>query len=443
MSELLPPERSLLALLVTHRRDPLAYITRAVREDDGVSVLRLGSQQIVLVAEPELVHDVLVRRTGEFRKAHGFERGLPWAAAILGDGLLMSDGDVWLRHRRMMQPAFHRAEVARYGSIMTNETARTLETWSTGLRDVYRDMSQLTLRAISRAIFGIGGAVEELHEGFRDLFEDRQAARGIAYLIPEWVPTPANLRTRRGLRTVDRLIGEAIRVRRAQRDRPHDLLTTLIEARDESGTPFTDRQVRDEIMSTTVAGQDTLAATLTFTLDMLARDQEIQARLAEEIERVLSGRTPTADDRSALGYLDQVVQEVLRLFPPGRNIVRVAVIDTELAGRSVRKGASIILSEWAVHRDPRWYEDPEVFRPERWSTEFEAQLPRAASFPFGAGPRLCLGAPFAELMLRLSVALIVQRFVLSPHPDPRMSTWDPATLRPRRGLRLLLRHRSN
>lgn len=435
-------DRPLLDLLFIHRRDPLDHLLRCLRADRGVSVFRLGPRRLVALAEPDLIQDVLARGARDFLKAHPFEAGLPWARAILGRGLLVSEGQDWLRQRRMMQPAFHRERIASDVPAMAEIVEREIEGWPPGIaRDVYADLSRLTLETLATAVFGARRHAAELHDGLRGVFDHRPITGGLFRLVPEWVPTPANVRTRSALRRLDRAVYAVIAERRISPERPRDLLTMIIEARDETGAASTDQQVRDEIMSTIVAGHDTLAATLAFGFDVLARQQDVQDLLASELERTLSAKTSSADDLRGSVYLDRIARETLRLFPAGKNSVRVAAVACEVGNVRIAPGDVVILSQWVAHRDPRWYEDPEAFRPERWADGLAERLPRGAFFPFGLGPRMCLGASFAEQMVRLVLALVIRRFRLEPHPDPTRTEWDRATLRPRRGLWLVPRRR--
>lgn len=428
-------ERQLLALLTTHRRDPLGHLLRCAREDGDLVVFRLGPMRVVVLNEPTLIQEILVKRNAEFRKGHFLQaKSVPWARAILGSGLLMSDGQTWLRQRRLMQPAFHRERAVAYGASMVECAEGMVERWEKGVqRDMYDDMRRLTLDVMARTIFGVVDHGDELYAALAGVFAHRHAG-GLSGLAPEWVPTPGNVRTRVALRRLDALIYGAIRERRERPAARPDLLSLLLEARDEDGSAMTDRQVRDEIMSTMVAGHDTLGSTLTWTLHALASRPMLAERLGREVTFTLSGRPPVSADIAQLPLLRNIAQEALRLYPPGKSIVRSVVTPCEIAGYPVPAGSYVVMSQWIVHRDPRYYERPEEFDADRWSGGLAERLPRFAFFPFGGGPRLCLGQAFAEQMLRLVLAVVSQRTRLALPADPRLAEWDPATLRPRRGL---------
>lgn len=424
-------ERSLLAFHLRARRDPLGYVARCANEDGDLVVFALGPARMVFVSDPHLAEEVLVRRTREFVKAHTFESDLPWARKILGHGLLMSEGPEWLRQRRLMQPAFHREKVASYDGLVIALTDRCIASWRPGVAlDVYAAMRRLVVEIMAAALFGAAADAAAMHDALHDLFDHRPASRGLLNLLPEWLPTPANVRTRAALGRLDRSVYELI----AQRRRAPggaDLLSLLIEARDEDGGAFTDEQIRDEIMSTVVAGHDTLAATLAWTFDLLARRPDVEASLVGALARPAGAAEGPAAALDPL--LDRVVREILRLFPPGRSVVRVTAAASELGGLPLPRGAFVVMSQWVLQRDGRYYERPDEFEADRWTDGLAQRLPRCAYFPFGAGPRLCLGAPFAERVLRVVLARALPRLRLAL-ADPSRTVWDPATLRPRGGL---------
>jgi cytochrome P450 len=424
----------LLSLLVGHRHDPLGYLLHCAREDGDVVVFSLGGSKVLVLNEPALIQDVLVKRAREFRKGHFLQaRNVPWARAILGRGLLMLDGDEWLRARRLMQPAFHRERIVAHTATMVEALERMVASWPKGEpREISADIADMTLEAMARAIFSSPAAVPGLSRSLHGVFSRRRSP-GLELLIPEWVPTPANVSIRRSIGELDRIIHRLIRDRRASPDPGTDLLGLLLAARYEDGSAMTDREVRDHLMSTVVAGHDTLASTVVWTLDTLTKHPAISERLAAELRETLGPAQPHFRDLDRLPYLGAVAQEALRLYPPGRNIVRSVVTESLVGGRRVPAGSFLVMSQWVVHRDPRYYEAPDRFEPERWLEGLAARLPRSAFFPFGAGPRLCLGQAFAETMLRLALAVVTQRVALA-RVDGRQNEWNAATLRPRRGI---------
>jgi cytochrome P450 len=255
---------------------------------------------------------------------------------------------------------------------------------------------------------------------------------------PAWVPTPRNRRLGAATRKVDAVILGVIEARRRGGAATDDLLSLLIRARDEDGGTMTDAQVRDEAMTLFLAGHETTALALTYTLYLLARDPARQERLAEELGRVLGGRPPTLADLERLPTTEAVVIEAMRLYPPAWGIGRQAMTEVEIGGWRYPKGAEFVISPWVVHRDARAFEEPEAFRPERWENELARRLPRFAYFPFGGGPRVCIGNRFAMMEAKLVLAVAVQRFRFELAAETSLSLLPSATLRPRRGVRLRL-----
>ncbi|HEV8229041.1 MAG TPA: cytochrome P450 [Candidatus Limnocylindria bacterium] len=445
MAQVAPAQRSMLEFLIAQRRDPLGFLVRCVRESGDLVVFGLGPLRLVVLSDPSLIQEVLVVRSREFRKAHVMQAEvLPWGRRILGEGLLMSEGDRWLRHRRLMQQAFHRRVIAEYGRIMARRTAELVASWEPAVaRDVHAEMKRLTLDTMTEVIFGglAGAENADLGRALRDVFDFRTAG-ALTSAIPEWIPTPGNVRTGHGIRRLDSILYGLIAARRSTALDRTDLLSILISSRDEDGAGMSDQGIRDEIMSTLVAGLDTLGATLTYSLHTLALRPSIADRLADEFRSAASGHNAPVYDPSGLRYLDQFAREVLRLFPPGKSVVRTTVDECELGGQRFPAGTFVVMSQWVVQRDPRYFERPEEFDPERWSDDLAGRLPRFAYFPFGGGPRLCLGFAFADLMLRLATGVIVSRVQLAAHPDAKRTAWDPAQLRPRRGMWLVPRPRA-
>jgi cytochrome P450 len=429
-------DRSLLDFFLAQRRDPLGFLLRAARESGDVVFFRLGSGGLLLLSDPELIQEILVKRAREFHKAQGPQaKLLPWGRRILGSGLLISEGDTWLRQRRMMQPAFHRERIAAYEKVIRDRTAEMVARWDTTPRDVHASLTKLTLAVMAETIFGLAARAGEIEDALSELFAHRSPQR-FSFLMPEWVPTVANRRTAAALRRIDELVFAEIAARRARPGAPGpDLLSMLVAARDEAGVPMSDRFVRDEVMSTLVAGHDTLSSTLTWLLWTVAQRPDVEGRLLSEITDAGDRARFGSGDLAETSFVANVTKEALRLFPPGKSIVRTTITKSEVAGRTLESGTYIVMSQWVVHRDPRFYTDPEEFLPDRWvGGDLARRLPRFAYFPFGGGPRLCLGYAFAETMLRIVLAEVVGAAHLTVDLDRARIAWDRATLRPKRGI---------
>lgn len=413
------PPHGVLGLLPELSRDALGLLTRCARDYGDFVRVRLGLTRAVLIGHPDLVEEVLVTRNHDFRKNLGTRR----LASLLGRGLLLSEGDFWLRQRRLMQPAFHRQRIAALSEAMVDATVAMCDGWQAGeVRDISQEMTELTLRIVGRTLFGtdVGEDLTRIRTSSQAMTEHfRSRLYTLMILVPDSVPTPGNLRYGRAVRDLEHLVYRIIGERRATRQRRGDLLDMLLSARDDQGGGMTDRQLRDEIMTLLLAGHDTTALALTWAWVLLAQHPPTEARLHAEIDAALGGRLPNAADVARLSYAEHVVTETLRLYPTAWAIGREALRDTEIGGQPVARGTTVLMSPWVIHRDPRFYDAPDEFRPERWSDGLAARLPRYAYVPFGAGQRVCIGSGFAQLEAMLLLTTIAQRF--------RLELADPAS----------------
>ena len=434
------PTGGVLGLLPDLERDALGLLTHCARDYGDFVRLRLGFTRAVLVSHPELIDEVLVTRNQDFRKHVGTRR----LGSLLGNGLLLSEGDFWLRQRRLMQPAFHRQRIAAMADAMVATTSGMLDDWRVGqTRDVQQAMTELTLRIVARTLFGtdvgedlarIRGSNQVMTEHFRSrLFS-------LMILLPDWVPTPGNRRYGRAVRDLDTLVYRIIAERRqSAAEAAPDLLSLLLAARDEDGLGMSDRQLRDEVLTLLLAGHDTTALALTWAWVLLAQHPASRMALDTELERVLGGRPPTASDVPQLRWVEHIIAETLRLYPTAWVLGREAIRDAQIGGQHIARGTSVLISPWVVHRDPRWFDEPDAFRPERWADGLMQRLPRFTYFPFGGGQRVCLGASFAQLEASLLLATIAQRFRLElTDPARPVEPWPVVTLRTRRGVPMVL-----
>jgi cytochrome P450 len=419
--------------------DPLSYFTDLMRVYGDIVSLRVLNFRILLLNHPDHIEDVLVNHPRKFIKG----RVLLANKRVFGRGLLTSEGDFWLRQRRLAQPAFHRARIAGYASTMVEYTERLLHEWQDGEeRDIHKEMMRLTLQIVGKTLFDadverdaqdIGKSMElvlELSANFRRTI-----------FIPHWVPTPTNLRMERAIRQIEKVLYRMIAEKRASGCDSGDLLSMLLAAQDEDGSRMTDQQLRDEAITLFLAGHETTANTLSWTWWLLAQNPAVEAKLHAELRTVLAGRSPSLDDLPKLVYTNHIITESMRLYPPAWGTARTAIEDHEIAGYAVPKGSGVSFAQWTVHRDPRWYDAPEEFRPERWEGDLLKRIPRFAYFPFGGGPRQCIGNSFALMEAALTLATIAQqyRFRLVPgHPVVPLAS---ITLRPRYGIRVVLESR--
>ena len=432
-----PKGNFLLGSLNEIRRDELDFLTHCVKEYGDVCYVRVVNIPAYIVSNPDDIETVLITKNSNFIKSVFLKE----SRALLGQGLLTSEGSFWLRQRRLLQPAFHHSRIAGYAKTMMEYTDRMLESWKDGeVRDIHEDMTNLTMEIISQVLLGndISSDTREAGEALRIFFDQFDDRFGL-YVIPDWLPTPGNIRYRNAIRRLNQIVGRVIHERLTQSGDRGDILSSLLRVQDEDGTRMTENQVRDEVMTLFFTGHETTALALSWTWYLLAQHPEVAAKLSEELGTVLAGRAPTTEDIPKLTYTDWIVKESLRLYPPAYGIVRESLNDVEIGGYTIPKGATVAIFQWSVHRDPRYYEDPEVFRPERWDNNFAKSLPRCAYIPFGAGPRICIGNTFALTEVALLLATIAQKFQVTLAPNHKVALSPSLTLRPRKGIKVRLK----
>lgn len=423
---------------LNHFRDHRLDFVMDVARNYGPAVhFRFLNRHVYFFNEPEQVHEVLVKHADAFYKTPLLKRS---AARTIGDGLLTSEADFHHRQRRMMQPAFHHQRIAGYTQIMTERAEAALDQWTDGATvDIHAAMEQLTLDIVSRTLFGadvmedasvIGEAVEQsLRWVMKRNLNPMQ--------LPDWIPTPDNREGQRLADVLNTIVLRIIEARRKEGNHDHgDLLSMLLLARDEDdGGGMDDDQVREEAMTLFIAGHETTANALTWTLMLLAQHPDVLAKLQSEVD-TLGGRTPTMADLPTLPYTDQVMKEGMRLYPPAWIISRIAVKSVTVGGWPLKKDNIVLVSPYTMHRHPTYFPDPERFQPERFAGDFESRIPRYAYFPFGGGPRVCIGNNFALMEARLLLACIVQRFSFDLLPGQNLTPEPLITLRPHAGLKM-------
>src|SRR5215207_2098643 len=421
--------------VVQFRRDPLALLTRVAREYGDVARFNAATQTVYLLNHPDYIKDVLVTHHARFMKGRALQR----AKRLLGEGLLTSEGDFWRRQRRLAQPAFHRQRINSYAETMVGHAEKTSARWRAGeTLDVSAEMTRLTLAVVGKTLFDadvesdadeVGAALAEVMSLFGYLMLPFSE-------LLEKLPLPPRRRFERARARLDAVIYRIIEERRREGLDRGDLLSTLLHAVDEEGdrTGMTDEQLRDEMMTLFLAGHETTANALAWTWYLLSQNPEAEAKLHEELEEVLTGRPPTAEDFPRLRYTEMVVAESMRLYPPAWAVGRLALEDHEVGGYLVPRGALVLLSPYVMHRDPRFYPDPERFDPERFTPEAKAARPQFAYFPFGGGPRVCIGERFAWMEGVLLLATLAQKWRLRLDTGQRVEPQPGVTLRPRRGV---------
>jgi len=436
------PAATLLGGHVRHfTGDLLGFLCHCERDFGAVVPLRIYTARVFVINDPDVVAEVLVRQSSRFEKGLAIQILKP----MFGEGLLSADHARWRKQRTLLQPAFRRRAIERYTTSMVESTRALLDSWAPGSRrDIHDDMMSLTLDIVVRSLFGSDVSIHDraaVLAAARALQEFFGRYRRSYVPMPAVVPTPANLILRRNARRLDATIYAMIQARRRSGARGDDILSLLLEARDEHGAAISDRQIRDELATLFLAGTETTAGALAWSFYLLARNPQVRDAFFDEVDRVLHGAAPTADDLPRLVYTDKLFKEVLRLYPTAHVFGRTAIEACELRGHRVMPGAQVLISPWAIQRSRRHYDEPDRFRPERWTPEMTANLHKLAYLPFGGGPRSCIGGVFATTEAKLILATIAQRFYVDlprgveVRPDPAV------TLRPAGGLPMIVRAR--
>ena len=415
------------------RRDPLALLMSGFGDFGDVVRFRLFTRNLVLVAHPDDVRWVLQEHTGNYNK---HTRGFEVLKAFLREGLLTSEGDHWLRQRRIAQPAFHRTRIAGFGDAMAEAASDMVDHWlapsAPEVVDVTTEMMRLTLRIVGEAMLStdVSHEADRVGQALNITLRHANEAIGRIVPLPDWWPSPTSRRLRAAMRTLDDVIFEIIAGRRAGDTDPDDLLSMLMQARDEeTGEGMSDAQLRDEVMTVFLAGQETTALALGWTWYLLSQHASVRHRLDTELDTALSGRPPSVADLPRLGYVERVIKESMRLYPPAWVISRCAIEDDTIGGYRIPAGSIVLLSPYVTHRHPEFWARPNVFDPDRFETAGQADRPPFAHFPFGGGPRQCIGNSFAMLELVLVVATIAQRCTLDLPPGQAVGTSPSITLR--------------
>jgi len=422
-------------------RDPLGFLL-ATRRYGEVVGMRFVFSPAYLIYHPDDVKHVLQENHFNYNKDIFTYHVLK---PVLGSGLFTNDGESWLRQRRLMQPAFHRKRLVTYVTLMADAIDAMLESWQSRQKadeplDIAEEMMRLTLRIVGQALFSIDLSQETSTVG--------QAVTTLVKLLGDYVyapfppisiPIPRNRHMQTAIHELDTVTFGIIKERREHTTDTGDLLSMLLLARDEeTGEGMNDQQVHDEVMTLLLAGHETTANALTWTWYLLSQHPEIEGRLHDELAAVLDGNSPTIEHLPHLTYTSMVLQEALRLYPPIWVLSRKAISDDELGGFPIPQGSMVILSPYATHRHPAFWEQPEVFDPERFTPERVAARPHYAHFPFGGGPRLCIGSNFALMEAQLVLATVAQHYRLRLAPGHPVVPEAKITLRPRYGMPMML-----
>jgi cytochrome P450 len=444
------PRRNNPALgLLAYRRGRVGFLQNLAQRYGDICYFALGPQQAYLLNHPDLIKEVLVTNSQNFIKGSALQR----SKLLLGEGLLTSEGQFHRRQRRLAQPAFHRSRIDSYATVMTEFTARAVANWQDGQTiDLAEEMMKLTLAIVGKTLFDADIETEagDVGEAITGMLEatDTSSVSSIMMDILKKLPVA---RTRTGAKArakfenakarLDALIYRLIDDRRRSGDRG-DLLSMLLLAKDEDdGGQMSDDQLRDEAMTIFMTGHETTAVTLAWTFYLLSQNHQVEAKLHAEIAEVLAGRLPSMTDVPRLRYTEMVLSESMRLYPPAWALQRTALNDCEIGGYMIPRGSQVLMSQYVMHHDSRYFPDPERFDPERWTAEARDSRPQFSYFPFGGGLRRCIGDGFAMMEATLLLTALAQQWQMRLAPNQRVALQPVMSLRPKYGMRMVLKKR--
>ncbi|HXY33101.1 MAG TPA: cytochrome P450 [Planctomycetaceae bacterium] len=420
-------------------RDAAQFLLQAHANYGDIVRLRLGPRTAFALFHPDHVYHVLVKHRDNYTKQ---SRGYNKLRQVIGNGLLTSEGDFWLRQRRLLQPAFSAARLAGFAGPMVTAAEQMAQSWESAARqgepiDVADEMMRLTMRIVGETLLGtdVTGEASDVGAALTIVIEEVSRRIHTPWNFLERLPVASNRRYERAIQVLDRSVQKIIDEHRGASAGSDDLLTMLMAARDEeTGTQMSDKQLRDEVMTFFLAGHETTAKALTWTFYLLSQHVEVRARLAREVDSVLGGRPATAEDLPKLPYAKNVIQESMRLFPPVWALARMTMQDDQIDDVTIPAGSPVLLSQYVIHRHRGFWENPEGFDPDRFLPERSEGRHPYAYFPFGAGPRICIGNHFAIIEAVLILATVTSRWSLNLIPGRPVIAESQVTLRPKHGL---------
>jgi cytochrome P450 len=431
-----------LAAVLEYRRGPLPFFQNLAREYGDICYFKLGPQPAFFLNHPDLIKEALITNHQHFHKGLVLQR----AKRLLGEGLLTSEGEYHLRQRRLAQPAFHRQRLVNYAAVMTEYATRAYSRWQDGeTRDIADEMMRLTLAIVGKTLFDsdVESSAPEVSEAMTVVMELFNTLTIPFFELLRKLPLPQLRRFDSARKKLDAIMFGLIEERRRSGDDRGDLLSMLLLSHDIEGDGgrMSDQQVRDEAITIFLAGHETTANALTWTWYLLSQNPAVEEKLHRELDEVLESRIPTFDDVPNLRYTEMVLTEAMRLYPPAWALGRYAVQDTEIGGYRVSKKSLVLMSQYVTHHDSRYFPDPLRFDPSRWTAEMRESRPQFSYFPFGGGPRRCIGEGFAWLEGVLLVATIAQKWRMRLAPGFRVALKPLITLRPKYGMKMVLERR--
>lgn len=437
-----PAGSRVMGVMREFNRDSLGFIERMQREYGDIVWSRFLYVPAVFLYHPNEIEYVLATNAKNFRKAMTLRSN--FFQRLVGNGLLTSEGEEWKRQRRLTSPAFHRERVAGYAGVMVDYSNRLIAGWRDGeTRDLHREMARLTLEIVVRCLFNadVTNDVDHIGETLSEMVKPFAAQATLKWILNNRLPTPEHIKFNRLARKIDKVVYRIIDERRAAGRDEGDLLSMLLAVHDDDGSGMNNQQLRDEVMTLFLAGHETTALTLAWSWYLLGKNPDAEARFHAELDQVLGGREATFADLPRLKFTEQIAKESMRLYPPAYGLGREAINDCEIGGYQITAGTQVFMFQWATQRDARFFDEPSACKPERWTDDFEARLPKYAYFPFGGGPRYCIGSAFAMMEIVLVLATIGQKFRPKLLPDHPVETYPAMSLRPKDGVKVRVKRR--
>lgn len=436
-----PKGSLIMGVMREFNRDTLGFIERCRRDYGDVVRSRFLYVTAYFLYHPADIETLLTTNAKSFRKAQSLRS--PFFHRLVGNGLVTSEGEFWRRQRRLAQPAFHRQRISSYGDVMVQYANRAIANWREGeQRDIAKEMTRLTLEIVVKTLFNSDVSNDADHVGamLSQIARPFASQATLKWIADNRLPTPGHYRYFNAVREIDNIVYRIIAERRASGTDEGDLLSMLLQAQDEDGSQMSDKQLRDEVMTLFLAGHETTALALSWSWYLLATHPEAEAKFHEELDEVLGGRAPEVADLPKLKFTEMIAKEAMRLYPPAYAVGREAIEETEIGGFRVPRGTQLFAFQWATHRDERFFERPHDFVPERWAEGAMPGLPKYAYFPFGGGPRQCIGNYFAMIEIVLLLATIGQRLQFAVEGE--VEVLPVLSLRPKNGIKAQVFERS-
>jgi cytochrome P450 len=437
-----PKGAPIMGVMSEFNRDSLGFIESAQRDYGDIVWMRFLYVPALFLYHPNEIEYVLSTNPRNFRKSMSLRSN--FFQRLVGNGLLTSEGEEWKRQRRLSSPAFHRHRISAYADTMVDFTRRLMANWQIGqARDMHREMMRLTLEIVVRCLFSadVSNDVDHVGDTLKELVKPFAAQATLKWILDNRLPTRAHVRFNKFAKRIDDVVYRIIAERRGSGKDEGDLLSMLLAARDEDGSQMNDQQLRDEVMTLFLAGHETTALTLSWSWYLLGKHRDAEKKFHDELDEVLDGRAPAMADLPNLKFTEQIAKESMRLYPPAYGLGREAIADCEIGGYPVPAGTQVFMFQWVTQRDARFFDRPDDFVPERWTSNFEESRPKYAYFPFGGGPRACIGASFAMMEMMLVLATIGQKFRLQLSSSQPVEIYPAMSLRPKDGVQVIVENR--